>query len=184
MQINGFPSNDIRVAIDVINAAQLGCKKLALRTHCKRTSIAPRRKGSFGSAPSGSPLPTRNLWTRFSQIAQLYRVASSSVSTNGPSLDGENRDHNHGPNGDDDDDEWQWWHEGTDSPQSDSEDRGARTGGEDGGGDGTSHGPEVARAQPTRPDRNMRGRPQRSEGESQSGDREWLQTSATSRLHA
>jgi hypothetical protein len=55
-ELNGFPCNDIRVAIDVINAAQLGCRVLTLRAHSKRASIVQKRKGSFGS--SFGSLPT------------------------------------------------------------------------------------------------------------------------------
>ena len=57
-RLNGFPCNDIRVAIDVINAAQLGCKKLTLRAMCKAKGHDSKRKGSFGHSPRPPPPKT------------------------------------------------------------------------------------------------------------------------------
>ena len=41
-ELNGFPCNDIRCAIDVINSAQLGCKKLRMRVTCHKRGHRPR----------------------------------------------------------------------------------------------------------------------------------------------
>lgn len=50
LEINGFPCNDIRVAIDVINNAQHGCKKLDLRAVSKSRSTKSRSSPTAHSA--------------------------------------------------------------------------------------------------------------------------------------
>lgn len=148
-ELNGFPCNDIRVAIDVINAAQLGCKKLTLRVHSKRASITHKRKGSFGSLPTGG---TSASLLRLLHKAVALGLPSSAGSRNGrmdasnpsqdPGTTGSPRpqEEPEGPSVPDapprrqprrspfsrresmrsEDHEWQWWEEGESSPPAES----------------------------------------------------------------
>jgi hypothetical protein len=146
-ELNGFPCNDIRVAIDVINAAQLGCKKLTLRMHSKRASVAQKRKGSLGtmatSGPSASLL--RLLHKAVARAGSRNGSVRGHLDASGPPQDPDNTtsspESQEGPegfmtpedrprrqprrpassrNGTDEDQEWQWWEEGELLPPSES----------------------------------------------------------------
>lgn len=152
VQINGFPCNDIRVGIDVINAAQLGCKKLTMRAHCRRIPSASKRKnGLITYAPnpsSGLSLTrgamTRHMLTRAAQISALWRVVGSTFNV---SQGQSHLDPDAAPRRDDTDlNDWQWWQEQGETPREGDEPLASPT--TDSDGDATADVPTQGGAEP------------------------------------